>query len=45
MAMLLVSAGADAAGGFFIICGGPLALFVIGTGIVLLLTRGRTDRF
>lgn len=45
MASLLVSAGANAAGGFLIICGGPLALFITGTGVVLLLTRGRTGRF
>ncbi len=45
LATLLGGAGAETAAGLFIICGGPLALFVIGTGIVLLLTRERTDRF
>lgn len=45
MASVLAGTGADVAAGFFIICGGPLALLVLGVGIVLLITRGRGDRF
>jgi len=43
LAVILGAAGAETAAGLFIICGGPFALFVIGLGIVLLVTRARTD--
>ncbi len=45
LSLILASTGAETAAGLFIICGGPFALFVIGTGIVLLVTQGRTDKF
>jgi hypothetical protein len=43
LAFIAGLAGAETAAGLVIVCGGPFALFVIGTGIVLLVTRGRTD--
>lgn len=45
LSVILAGTGAETAAGLFIICGGPIALFVLGTGIVLLITQGRTDRF
>jgi hypothetical protein len=45
LSVILAGAGAETAAGLFIICGGPFALFVLGTGIILLITQGRTDRF
>ena len=44
LSVILTSTGANTAAGFFIICGGPFALFVLGLGIVLLVTRARTDQ-
>ena len=45
LSVILAGAGAETAAGLFIICGGPFALFVLGTGIVLLITQARTDKF
>lgn len=45
LSTLLAGSGAEAAGGLFLICGGPFALLILGLGIVLLLTRGRAGRF
>lgn len=45
LSVILAGAGAETAAGLLIVCGGPLALFVLGTGIVLLVTQARTDRF
>lgn len=44
LSVVFVSVGQDVAAGFLIICGAPFALFVLGTGVVLLLTGGRSDK-